>query len=209
MRAIAEKIRLPSPGEKMSKQSGEWNQDLSDEKAISLVKSGHREAYRVIVERYKKRAYYLALSWVKNHQDALDLSQEAFIHAFRKLKKYDELRQFFPWFYQLLRNLCIDFLRRQKRVNCSLVEFVSLKEDPPAQRAELSRALWAAIDKLSGEQREVIILRYFQQYSYQEIAELTNMPIGTVMSTLYYAKQKLRLWLKEAWGNYSPSKGES
>jgi len=98
MRAIAEKIRLPSPGEKMSKQSGEWNQDLSDEKAISLVKSGHREAYRVIVERYKKRAYYLALSWVKNHQDALDLSQEAFIHAFRKLKKYDESRQLIvPW----------------------------------------------------------------------------------------------------------------
>lgn len=209
MKAITERTIIPPREKTMIDHSEEWDQNSSDEKIISLVKKGHREAYRVIVERYKKKAYFFALSWVKNCEDALDLSQEAFVRAFRKLKKYDDSREFFPWFYQLLKNLCIDFLRRKKNIKCLPLEFVFIKENQPSRRAELSRALWRAIDKLSEEQREVIILRYFQQYSYQEIAELTKMPIGTVMSTLYYAKRKLKLWLKDAWGNSSPSKGES
>jgi RNA polymerase sigma-70 factor (ECF subfamily) len=204
MKAAAEAITVLPRGRKMVERSERVEQAVTDEQVIQQVKKGHREAYRIIVERYKKKAYFLALSWVKNHEDALDLSQEAFVRAFRNLKKYDGQREFFPWFYQLLKNLCFDFLRRRRNRRFVPLESVSPKDEKRGPRNELNQVLWEAIDQLSLEQREVIILRYFQQYSYQEIAELTKMPLGTVMSTLFYAKQKLRALLKEAWGDSSP-----
>lgn len=205
MKVSAGTMAMLARGETMVDDSVLPRAEVSDEEIIAQVKKGQREAYRAIVERYKKKAYFLALSWVKNHEDALDLSQEAFVRAFRKLKKYDGQREFFPWFYQLLKNLCLDWLRRRRRERCVSLEGVILKDGQHSRRSELSQVLWEAIEQLSLEQREVIILRYFQQYSYQEISELTNMPLGTVMSTLYYAKQKLRRLLKEAWGDSSSS----
>jgi len=205
MKVTAGTMAMVSRGETMVDHSAAVRAELPDEKIIAQVKRGHRETYRTIVERYKKKAYFLALSWVKNHEDALDLSQEAFVRAFRNLKKYDGQREFFPWFYQLLKNLCFDWLRRRRKQRFVPLEGVSLKDEKQNRRAELNQALWAALEQLTLEQREVIILRYFQQYSYQEIAELTKMPLGTVMSTLYYAKQKLRKLLKEAWGDSSLS----
>lgn len=84
---------------------------LSEKDALRLVKRGHRDAYGVIVKTYMKTAYYIVLGFVHNHQDALDLSQEAFIRAFRNIKSFDLKKPFFPWFYQIIRNLCLDHLR--------------------------------------------------------------------------------------------------
>jgi RNA polymerase sigma-70 factor (ECF subfamily) len=158
---------------------------------LELVQKGDKEAYQEIVVRHMHTAYYVALAFVHNHQDALDISQEAFIRAFRKIKKFDTKRPFFPWFYRILKNLCIDHYKHRRRLNEVPLENVRILEVEHEDR-EMKKALWKGIDELPHEQKEIIVLRYFQQLSYQEIAEVLNKPIGTVMSSLYYAKKRLK-----------------
>lgn len=169
---------------------------LSEREILLLVKRGKKEAYQAIVERYMKRAYYIALGFVRNPQDALDISQEAFIKAFRRIKSFDIERPFFPWFYKLIKNFCLDHLKRRSRIQeVPLEEGRILKEEH--EDREMKEVLWMGIESLPVEQREVIILRYFQQLSYQEISEVMGKPVGTVMSSLFYAKKKLKEVIKK------------
>ena len=163
----------------------------SEKDILKAVAGGNKQAYQEIVTRYKSTAYYVALGFVKNVQDALDISQDAFIRAFRRIKKFDQSRAFYPWFYIILKNLCLDHLRKQRRMSEIPIERVHVFEDE-GRNLEIRDALWKGIEKLPLLQREAIVLRYFHQYSYQEIAEIIQKPIGTVMSSLYYAKRKLR-----------------
>lgn len=181
---------------------------LSEKDLLKLVQAGDREAYGEIVRKYMKPAYYIALAVVHNHQDALDLSQEAFVKAFRNIKKFDTDKAFFPWFYRLMKNLCLDYLRkRDRRVEIPLEEGQVSSEDE--KNREVKVTLWRGIAALPFEQRELIILRYFQQFSYREIAEITAKPVGTVMSSLYYAKRKLREILAEHLGFERENKREN
>jgi RNA polymerase sigma-70 factor (ECF subfamily) len=164
---------------------------LTEAEICELVQKGDREAYEEIVVRHMQTAYYVALAFLHNHQDALDISQEAFIRAFRKIKKYDTKRPFFPWFYRILKNLCIDHYKHRRRLNEVPLENVRVLEFEQEDR-EMKKALWKGIDELPDEQKEIIVLRYFQQLSYQEIAEILDKPIGTVMSSLHYAKKRLK-----------------
>ena len=167
------------------------DREMSEREILEVVQKGDKEAYGAIVKRYMHSAYYIALGFVHNQQDALDVSQDAFVKAFRKIKMFDTSKPFFPWFYRLLKNLCIDQLKRKRRMREIPLDdvpvFVEEKED-----RELKETLWQGIEKLSFEQREIVILRYFRQYSYAEIAELIGKPVGTVMSSLFYAKKKLK-----------------
>jgi RNA polymerase sigma-70 factor (ECF subfamily) len=163
----------------------------SEAEVLERVKKGDREAYQVIVVKYMKRAYYICLSFVHNSEDALDISQEAFIRAFRKINRFDTKKPFFPWFYILMRNLCLDYLKRSsQRAEIPLEEAKILKTEKNDR--EMKEILWKGIESLPTEQKEVILLRYFQQFSYQEIAEILDKPLGTVMSSLYYAKRHLK-----------------
>jgi len=169
---------------------------LSEREILLLVKKGKKEAYQAIVERYMKKAYYIALGFVRNPQDALDISQEAFIKAFRRIKSFDIERPFFPWFYKLMKNFCLDHLKRRSRIQeVPLDEGRVLKEEH--EDREMKEVLWRGIESLPVEQREVIILRYFQQLSYQEISEVMGKPVGTVMSSLFYAKKRLKETIKK------------
>jgi len=164
---------------------------LSENEILALVKQGDAQAYQQIVKKYMQTAYYIALGFVHNHQDALDLSQESFIKAFRKIKSFDAGRPFFPWFYRILKNLCIDHFKRiRRRREIPLEESYFLIQD--REDKEMKEAMWQGIKKLPFEQKEIIILRYFREYSYEEIAEITGKPIGTVMSSLHYAKKRLK-----------------
>ncbi len=172
-------------------------QPSSENEILILVKKGDAQAYQFIVKKYMQTAYYIALGFVHNHQDALDLSQDTFIKAFRKIKSFDTDRPFFPWFYRILKNLCMDHFKRVRHRNeIPLEESTFLTQDK--EDKEMKQALWQGIEKLTFEQKEIIILRYFREYSYQEIAEITGKPIGTVMSSLHYAKKRL----KEVAGKY-------
>jgi RNA polymerase sigma-70 factor (ECF subfamily) len=164
---------------------------LSESEILEAVQKGDKEAYGLIVKRYMHSAYYIALGFVHNQQDALDVSQDAFIKAFRTIKRFDTHMPFFPWFYRLMKNLCIDHLRRKRRMSEVPLEDTKVLSDKQDDR-EMKKALWKGIRELPFDQREVIILRYFRQMSYAEIAELIGKPIGTVMSSLHYAKRKLK-----------------
>lgn len=177
-------LEVPAPDMKVDKLPVEAE-------VLERVKKGNKEAYQIIVAKYMKRAYYVCLSFVHNSEDALDISQEAFIKAFRKINRFDTKKPFFPWFYRLMRNLCLDYLRRSsQRKEIPLEEARILKTERDDQ--EMKEVLWKGINSLPLEQKEVILLRYFQQFSYQEIAETLDKPVGTVMSSLYYAKRRLK-----------------
>ena len=164
---------------------------LSDTEAIHAIRAGDREAYRTVVERYMKRAYGIALTFVRNPQDAMDVSQMAFIRAYRNLRRYDPSRPFFPWFYRILRNICLDHLKRaSRRCEIPLDDIAVL--GTADRDLELRQVLWRAMEELPDEQREAVMLYYFQGMSYKEIAEILEKPVGTVMSSLHYAKRKLR-----------------
>lgn len=164
---------------------------LSEKEILETVQKGNKEAYQEIVVRYMQSAYYVALAFVRNQQDALDISQDAFIRAFRRIKKFDTEKPFFPWFYKILKNLCIDYFKRRQRRNEVPLESVRILEVEHEDR-EMKNALWKGIEELPSEQKEIIILRYFRQLSYQEIAEVLGKPVGTVMSSLHYAKKRLK-----------------
>ena len=168
---------------------------VEDRLAVERVLAGQKDAYEVIVRKYQARAYRAALGWVGNGEDALDLSQDAFVKAYRALSRYDRARPFFAWFYVILRNTCFNFLRRRRRertVSLDVVPEGAAATEDEAKQAELKRRVWQAIARLPEPIREIMVLKYFDELSYREIAEAAGCPIGTVMSRLYYGRKKLR-----------------
>ena len=172
---------------------------------VLKARTGDREAFGALVERHMRRAYSAALGLVGSHDDALDLSQEAFARAFRHRKSLDPDRPFYVWLYRILQRLCFNYLRDRKIRQRRLQENVGwLTEEAaaragkggadPARQAELAdlrERLEVAIDALPDRQREVLVLKEFEGLRYREIAELLGIPIGTVMSRLYAARRSL------------------
>ncbi len=176
--------------------------ETSTDRALVLkAQAGDREAFGALVSRYMQQAYRTALGLVGSHEDALDLSQEAFARAFRARRRIDPDRPFYAWLYQILRRLCFNFLRDRKTRRTRLAEAGpwlveearSHAEDPgrAAERADLRSRLTAAIEQLPEREREVLVLREFEGLRYREIADLLGIPIGTVMSRLYGARKAL------------------
>lgn len=170
--------------------------ETTDRLVIESVLSGDCDAFSQIVDRYRRRAFLAALSIVGNEQDALDLSQDAFIRAYRFLKRFDVERPFYPWFYRILKNRCLSFLRKRKRrAEVSIESFFDLSAaEVDRDRLRLVRE---CVQMLPEHQQELLQLRYYQGYSYQEIADMLEKPIGSIMSGLYYARQKLKGALEE------------
>jgi len=180
-----------------------------EEKAIiRSVQMGDAAAFEDLVNAYKQKAYYVALGFVGNHEDALDLSQDAFVKAFKAIKTFDLNSPFFPWFYKIIKNHCLNYIKKNQRVrNDSLEEleeetFAQFEDERPGPRdvyadSETRHQLWRAIDRLKPDFREIIIMKHFHNLSYKEIAEALNIPIGTVMSRLFNARQELRELMKE------------
>lgn len=182
---------------------------LSEREILAKVKAGDKQAYQAIVAKYMKKAYFIALGYVHNHQDALDLSQESFIRAYRMMKKFDLERPFLPWLYEILKNLSLDHLKsRHRHEEIPLDEAIGLPVE--AEDREMKATIWKGIDSLPFDLKEILLLRYFQQFSYREIAELTGKPIGTVMSGLFNARLRLRHILRKflgGEGSHSPGRG--
>ena len=173
-----------------------------DQDVIRRWTEGNKKAFEQIVKRYMQDAVMIAMSYAGNAEDARDLSQDAFIKAYQARAKFDPTRPFFPWFYRILKNHCLNFVQRgRKRTESLYYEDEPSRErfasDNPSalesmERQERIHMMRAAIDRLSDEHREVILLKNFQGYSYKEMAETLEIPIGTVMSRLYYARKALK-----------------
>jgi len=203
---------------------------------VALCDSGQspREAFEVIVKRHMKDAYLIALGLVGNREDALELSQEAFYRAYKHYDQLNSKGKFFPWFYQILRNLCFSHLRRRRvrrnyesqmddggphtsDCDCSSQSAVRNRQpielndhfDPEvvAERNEAKDRIWRAISQLDEKHREVIILRHFQNLSYEEMAKLLFCNQGTVTSRLFYARQRLKEILDHEMSSPDPESG--
>ena len=153
--------------------------------------------FEVLVKDNMKRAYFSALGFLGSHDAAMDVSQEAFIRAYQNFNKYDEKRNFFTWYYKILRNLCFNFIRDTKNRKEDFFLDSRKYEDSrsnPEQNLEEKEELemvHVAINQLETGDREIIFLREFEGYSYEQISEMLNLPAGTVMSRLFYARKKL------------------
>jgi len=159
-----------------------------------------------------KDAYFIALGYVGNREDALDLSQEAFVRAYCNIHRLRKGGKFFPWFYQILKNLCFSHLRKHRgKETYALEDEQGNKMEPEgdgtwfdpemiAERNETKDLVWQAIGKLDDKHKEVIILRHFQNLSYEEISEMLHCNKGTITSRLYYARKQLKDILDSAKG---------
>jgi RNA polymerase sigma-70 factor (ECF subfamily) len=173
----------------------------SDQELIERCRRGDRHAFEPLFRRYRDQAYGYALGLVGSPDEALDLTQEAFVRAFQALKRFRPGAPFEPWFFRIVRNLCLNAIRRRKTwrmVPWDAVRDLQSGEDGPSaeiEKREIQDAVWLAISELTPDQREIIILKDFQDLSYKEIAEVLEIPVGTVMSRLYYARQALKVKL--------------
>jgi RNA polymerase sigma-70 factor (ECF subfamily) len=169
----------------------------SDAEAIQHCRSGDPNAFRALVERYQVEAFGHALALLGHREDALDCVQDAFLAAYQAIDRFDLSREFYPWFYVILRNRCykqFDARERRSAAEAARPQRCALTVAPHHDRAgELDDALWA----LTPPDREIIMLRHFEGLSYAELAERLSIPAGTVMSRLYHARGRLRELLGE------------
>ncbi|MCK4385415.1 MAG: RNA polymerase sigma factor [candidate division Zixibacteria bacterium] len=173
-----------------------------DQKLIFQCQRGKMKAFETLVEKYKKPAFFIALGVVGNREDAYDLSQEAFVRVFQSIKRYDPEKKFFNWFYTILSNLCKNHLKKRGVQKSYTEKNIGVSQDVYSpdvilEKNEINLRLWEEISKLSYEFREIIILKHFQGFSYRKISETLNLPMGSVMSRLYYARKKLKENLKD------------
>lgn len=186
-------------------------------KIIERVLSGDSDAFETLVLENQKNVFNLALKMTSNEQDALDISQEAFIKAYTHLGDFKGGSRFSVWLYRLTYNLCIDFLRKSRRAAVIPLKFTDADgeeidmelpdlrylPDTELEKKELHRALNEAIDALSPERRQVIILREITGLSYAEIAQVLGINEGSVKSRLSRARCQLANILMTN-GTFSP-----
>ncbi len=173
-----------------------------DQKIIRDCQSGNTERYRVLIDKYKVRAFHAALLFTGNRDDALDLSQEAFYRAYKALSSFKPGKNFYTWLYQILRNICINHYHRVRKRNIPIGDIeersgqnfiipTDSRPDEIFEQTEMRELVWQALNKLTEREREILILKEFNDFSYKEISEILDIPIGSVMSRLFYARKKL------------------
>jgi RNA polymerase sigma-70 factor (ECF subfamily) len=170
---------------------------------VERCKAKDAGAFRELVECYKEQAYGFAFSYLRNSEDALSVSQDAFVRAWRFMESFRAGSSFRSWLFGIVRHLSLNHLERKQRlreisIDAAMEEsgFEPADSRPDPQEAlengETRRMVWKAIMSLKEEFREVIVLKHFHDLSYREIAESLGVPEGTVMSRLYHARLALK-----------------
>jgi RNA polymerase sigma-70 factor, ECF subfamily len=190
---------------------------LEDAQWVALALAGEESAYRELLARYQRPVYSLILRMVQNREEAEDLAQDAFLKAFHALDRYNPQYRFSSWMFKIAHNVTVDHLRKRKG------DFISLSAGAPDSRAHggpgevdlrapgespqefaenraLGRAIDGALAQLRPEFREAILLRHVQGHSYEEVAEIMDLPLGTVKTFLHRGRSELRTLLEEARG---------
>lgn len=195
---------------------------MDERQVIQRVLDGDQEAFAGLVTAYEKQVYNLCLRMCGNQEDARDLSQEAFVKAWRGLQFYQFEAAFSTWLYRLTSNVCIDFLRRKKRapqtvpplqnengedVEPEVADSLPSPEEQLLHRERQSQIAWA-MGQLEPEFRQVLTLRVIQELSYEQIAEITELKVGTVKSRIARARWKLKKILLESGNNFGCASSE-
>ncbi|HXG72134.1 MAG TPA: sigma-70 family RNA polymerase sigma factor [Gemmatimonadaceae bacterium] len=184
--------------------------DVSDQQVVVCAQQGREDAYRELISRYERPVFSLVFRMVRDRETAEDLAQETFIKVLNNIDRYRPEFKFSSWLFKIANNITIDHLRRRQ------LDTISMEGAPDAVTAESARAtsiavassapsaleqlesrelggaIEKAIAKLRPEYRACIILRHVEDYSYDEIAEIVKLPLGTVKTYIHRARQELR-----------------
>jgi RNA polymerase sigma-70 factor (ECF subfamily) len=175
--------------------------DTADEQDRALVGrylEGERDAAGGLVDRYQKRLFNVALRMLGNAQDAEDVTQTVFLNAFVKLRTYDPRYRFFSWIYRMTVNEALNALKRRKRtVTLEDESDIPAPGAAPDRATEVQDRVGKALMRLKPDDRAVVVLRHFVSFSYVEIADVLEIPVKTVKSRLFTARERLRLTLRE------------
>jgi RNA polymerase sigma-70 factor, ECF subfamily len=177
----------------------------TDAELVAGALRGSQDAYRELVKRFERPVYSLILRMVQDPSAAEDLAQEVFVKAFRRLDSYDPTWKFSSWLFKIAHNATIDHLRRgvpetvpleaeeEDKAGLGAVLADRAAEDPraAAERRDLARSLERAIARLRPEYRQAVLMFYAHGASYQDICEVTGLPLGTVKTNLHRARKEL------------------
>lgn len=182
-----------------------------DYRLVLSAISGTQKAYEELFKRYKDAIFFMLLKMVNNKNDAEDLTFEAFGKAFRNIKQYSPKYAFSTWLFKIASNNCIDFLRKKKGNTISIdgkddsenersisLESNTLNPEQKCIKDQKAQIMRLEVGRLKERYRKLIELRYFEEFSYDEIAKELNLPIGTVKAQLFRARELLFNTLKDS-----------
>ena len=195
----------------MSEKTTTSQRSQRDIELVEAALSGNQKAYQQLVDKYEKPLYYHILKLVRNREVVEDLVQEAFVKAFDCLKSYNRDYAFSTWIYRIATNNSIDYLRKKKLNTLSIDEPVpgkdgdmkmeltdeTLHTDREIIRKQRKALIREAIENLPEKYRVVIRMRHMEEFSYEEISEELNLPLGTIKAHIFRARELLNKSLKE------------
>ncbi len=182
-----------------------------DQALVRAAQRGDMAAFEELVGRHRDRIYVRAYTMMKNEEEAIDLSQEAWVKGWQRLQQFQGEASFVTWMTRIVINLCLDQLRKQKRQRTESIEamdeesggverqmpVVTVNPTAGLERGELRQRIDRELGQLSSEHRTVLVLHEFEEMEYKEIAKTMRCSIGTVMSRLFYARRKLAALLAD------------
>jgi RNA polymerase sigma-70 factor (ECF subfamily) len=179
---------------------------MTDEQIVGLVQNGDTRAFTELVRRHQDAVYAMALRFTADPGDAADVGQDAFLRAFRGLPGFKAEARFTTWLYRIVYNLCVDWLRKNRKARGGTVPIEDAGEVADGRgghenailAAEDRTRVNAAVAELEPRYRSVVVLLYYQRLSYEEISRVLGIPVKTVETRLYRARRMLREKLERA-----------
>ena len=182
-----------------------------DQTLVRAAQRGNMAAFEELVARHRDKIYARAYSMMRNVEEAVDLSQVAWVKGWQRLRQFQGDSSFGTWMTRIVINLCLDQLRKHKRQRAESIEamdeesggverqmpVVTVNPTAGLEQAELRQRIDRALGQLSYEHRTVLVLNEFEEMEYKEIARTMGCSIGTVMSRLFYARRKLAVLLAD------------
>jgi RNA polymerase sigma-70 factor, ECF subfamily len=169
--------------------------EVEDRDLIAKARRGDVEAHNLLVSRWEKRVFNYLLRLVSNREDALDVSQDVFLKVYQSLPKLDDPARFPGWLFRIAHNEAFSLLRRRRPEGELTREPRASAPSPGLLPIELSLAVESALGRLTEDQREAVLLKVYQGFKFEEMAEILGCPVSTIKSRLYTALDLLRTTL--------------
>lgn len=177
--------------------------ELSDSELIEVVLRQNREAYQELFDRYNRKLFVYILHLVGNREEAEDILQNVFTKTYNNIKKFDQTRKFSSWIYRIAHNEAVNYLKRKNKRYTVSWEDVTMSKDKldiastemPIEEKwlheEVTKEIHDSLDKLPPKYKEILTMRYYQEYSYEKIGKILGKPVNTVGTLINRAKKKL------------------
>jgi len=176
--------------------------ELPDDHLINLSKNGNRKAFSELVLRYQDRVYWVARKYLSGHDEALDISQDVFVRAYRGISKFRGDSQFFTWLFKITKNLCINEVRKKKLRSLFAIgdrdDFIETDDPQPDHvliHSEIRTKIEEAISLLPSKQKEVFLLRYYEEMPYEEMSTMLKKTTGGLKANYFHAVRKIQEYL--------------